>query len=230
MFESGAPTCKFSKIGDVHKGKIVDCKERQQTDMDTGEPESWPDGNPKMMVVMTIQTAERDPEVDGDDGTRKVYMKRPSGIYNAFIGALKTAKCKPVIGGTVAFKYIKDGVPPKKGYNAPKEFAAVYAPPGQPLATTQAATPTAPTNLNDGAKRQARIEAMTKFKSVAGPTLPKETLLAAWAVAVEGYFGIGTNEAEIKPAQWQNFILNDFAPATNPISDSPDPALDDVPF
>jgi hypothetical protein len=47
---------------------------QQQTDYRTKVPETWKDGSPKMMVVVQLATAERDPEKPDDDGTRALYI------------------------------------------------------------------------------------------------------------------------------------------------------------
>ena len=45
---SGPPSVKFDNVGDYVTVGIVNVEEYQQRNYDTGEPEVWSDGNPKM--------------------------------------------------------------------------------------------------------------------------------------------------------------------------------------
>jgi Holliday junction resolvase RusA-like endonuclease len=72
---SGIATAKFSTIGTLHKGTIVAAKKRQQTEMGTGKPLTFDDGQPRMEVLIDLQTDERDPAVEDDDGLRRVYAR-----------------------------------------------------------------------------------------------------------------------------------------------------------
>jgi hypothetical protein len=128
FFSGGSPSCKFNTIGDMHRGTILSFEKAQQKDIATGEPKTWPDGNPRMMLVVTLQTTERDPDNDDDDGTRRLYVNQPGGIFSAIKKALGANKFLP--GGTLAVKYTKNGKPTRAGYNAPKEYMAHYVPPG----------------------------------------------------------------------------------------------------
>jgi hypothetical protein len=86
-------------------------------------------------LVITLQTNERDPDIEDDKGIRKLYVsgskKAESKSMTAAIGgAVKAAKANGLeVGGKLTVTYIADGTPPKKGYNAPKQYAASYEPP-----------------------------------------------------------------------------------------------------
>ncbi len=127
FFASGSPSCRFTNIGDTHTGKIVTFEESQQKDIQTGQPKFWPDGNPCQMLVITLATNERDAEIEDDDGQRRLYVNKPSGMFVAIKAAV--GKNKFANGGTLAIKYVKNGKPKAAGFSPPKEYAAKYTPP-----------------------------------------------------------------------------------------------------
>jgi hypothetical protein len=92
LMGGGGRSAKFATIGDKIDGEITATEVTQQTDFTDGTPKTWPDGNPMMQLVITLQTDERE-----DDRLQLAYTG--------------------------------DGVAPKAGLNAPKEYAAKYSPP-----------------------------------------------------------------------------------------------------
>lgn len=65
---------KDAKVGDAYTGIITDLRTVQVKSYDTGEPEFWDDGKPKLQIEVTLATDYLDPELDDDDGTRRVYL------------------------------------------------------------------------------------------------------------------------------------------------------------
>lgn len=65
---------KDAKIGDSFTGSITDLRTVQVRSYDTGEPEFWDDGKPKLQIEVTLATDYLDPDLDDDDGTRRVYL------------------------------------------------------------------------------------------------------------------------------------------------------------
>jgi hypothetical protein len=128
FFTGGSPPCRFEAVGTIHSGTIVKFEEAQQRDIKSGQPKNWPDGNPAMMLVITLQTNERSPDIDDDDGQRRLYVNKPSGMF----AAIKTALGKErfCVGGKLAVKFVKVGKPTQPGFSPPKEYAAKYSPPG----------------------------------------------------------------------------------------------------
>ena len=121
------PSFKFDKIGATVKGTVLEVEKRQRRSLD-GDPETWDDGNPKMQWVLTLQTELRDPDIEDDEGKRRIYAKQPSDLLRAIREAAKKGGgLKP--HGTLAVKYHADGEPPKRGFNAPKLFRAQYEAP-----------------------------------------------------------------------------------------------------
>lgn len=134
----GAKAFPFEAIGDQVTGTIIDAKPRQQTNMETGEPEFWRDGSPKMLLVVTLQTTLADDATD--DGIRSLWLrggnysaKRGSGTsgLTAFRDAIKKATGKAEIeaGATLTFTHSGLGEASSKGFSAPKLYEAVYAAP-----------------------------------------------------------------------------------------------------
>lgn len=127
LSSSGAPAAKFPSIGTVVKGTIISAEMAQQTDMD-GKLKTWEDGKPRQQIIVTLHTEERDPSLDEDDGTRRVFIK--GGMLSALREALKAAEAKGIdVGGTLAVKYTADGVPTQRGFNPPKIYVAQYKAP-----------------------------------------------------------------------------------------------------
>lgn len=137
----------FDNVGDAVRGLVLDLQERQQTEMDTNEPAYWdPEKtNPKMMMVVTLQTDLRDPANPADDGIRTVALagsKKPESQSRmaAVCGAVKAATGSTSLQykGDLCIQYIGDGVPTRKGFNAPKLYQAWYTAPAMELEKPQA--------------------------------------------------------------------------------------------
>jgi hypothetical protein len=63
---------KDAKVGDSYTGVITDLETAQVRNYETGDPEFWEDGNPKLQIVVTLATEYGDDAED--DGERKVYL------------------------------------------------------------------------------------------------------------------------------------------------------------
>jgi hypothetical protein len=69
----GAPGAKFENVGDVTKGVITGGKLREQTDL-AGKALTFPDGKPRMQIVYELATDLRDPSIEDDDGSRRLFV------------------------------------------------------------------------------------------------------------------------------------------------------------
>jgi hypothetical protein len=127
----GAPSFKFDNKGDKVKGVVLATELAVQTDIKTKKPLYWDEERTrvKQQVIVTLQTDLRDSEIAGDDGARRVYVK--GQMENAVRQALAAVgwRGKPMEGGELGVKYVKDGEPPERGFNPPKEYIAVFSPP-----------------------------------------------------------------------------------------------------
>jgi hypothetical protein len=155
MNSGGTPWAKFPQPGTTVVGDVIGEPEaRQRTDFDDGTPLTWPNGDPRMEVVVKLQTTERDPEIQDDDGVRALHMygNMLAAVRDA-VKATKAAGLQP--GGRLAVTYTGDGEARGKS-KAPKLYRAQYAVPagggnevlmgqgnGHQATTTTAAHPTA---------------------------------------------------------------------------------------
>jgi hypothetical protein len=126
LFSGGAPVAKFPSIGAIVKGTVTNSEVTQQTDIDQ-KPKFFDDGNPMRQLVITLQTAERDPSADNDDGLRRLFVK--GQMLQAVREALKAAGSKLENGGTLAVQYANDKPSERRGYNDQKIYRAQYQPP-----------------------------------------------------------------------------------------------------
>lgn len=132
LLSGGIPACKFPTIGTTVKGTVQNSEVVQQTDFATSKPKFYDDGNPMMQVVITLATDEHDPQVDNDDGQRKLYVK--GQMRQAVAEALRKAGAKLEKGGMLAVQYVEDKPSETRGFNPTKVYRAQYAPPAQTAA------------------------------------------------------------------------------------------------
>lgn len=81
MGGGGAPTAKFANPGDTLTGRIVappQAYQEREYDKDNpggGAPKTYPSGDPIMAVYVDLATDLRDPAIQDDDGTRRLYIE-----------------------------------------------------------------------------------------------------------------------------------------------------------
>ena len=126
FLSGGVPGASFENVGDSWTGTVVDFQKVQQTDYDTGVPVTWDDGTPKMMLHVDIQTEVRDPEIVGDDGVRRLYVR--GNMLTKFKSGLRAAKMRMDRGVQVTVTFSGNGEPPKKGMNPPKLYEVTFQP------------------------------------------------------------------------------------------------------
>lgn len=134
LMGGGGKSAKFDTPGTTITGTITSPPQvRQQTDMETGKPLTWDNGDPRLQLVVQLQTNEHDD--NDDDGTRNLYVKGSrdpaSGSLHAAVAiAVQAAGAKGLEpGGTLSVKYVGDGVAKTRGFNPPKRYVAKYTPP-----------------------------------------------------------------------------------------------------
>lgn len=110
-------------IGYTIVGTIVDQpKVEQMKKFQSDELDFWPSGDPKMQIVVTLQTDVRTDE--DDDGRRRLHI--PPRMQKVVAAAIRTTGAKGLaIGGRLAVQ--RTGGTGKQG--SPFEHAAEYAPP-----------------------------------------------------------------------------------------------------
>lgn len=150
FFSGGITSAKFEKPGATVTGTVCEEPSMMQQTTPEGKLKTWDDGNPMLQLVVTLQTAERDPEIEDDDGQRRVYIK--GQMRTAVQQALRQARSKSIdVGGTLTVTYTHDGERTNPAFSPPKQYVAVYEPPkgdqsaffgnGQQQATAQALPP-----------------------------------------------------------------------------------------
>lgn len=131
FFLGGAPSLSFLEIGMTHEGRIIHKAMIQARDIATKEPKVWPDGNPVMQAVITMQTDDRDTTIENDDGVRRLFVGS-GGMRNAIAAAIKKSGGNGLqVGGRLGIRYTKNGEATTKGFNPPKIYAAKYEAPPQ---------------------------------------------------------------------------------------------------
>lgn len=144
---SKVPSISFkdAAVGTAYKGTVVDFDVSQQRDFDTDEPAVWPDGNPKMQLVVTLQTELSDGA--DDDGLRRIYAPKsnaPGSMFAAIREAVSTAGSKLAKGATLVVQFSGTEPASNPKFNDRKLYTAAYAP-ADPLdlPVTVPAAPTA---------------------------------------------------------------------------------------
>ncbi|MFD4936313.1 hypothetical protein [Streptomyces virginiae] len=152
MGGGGAPSAKFPTPGTTVTGRITERPTvEQQRDIKDGTPKFWSDGNPMNQLVITVQTDQRDHEIDEDDGRRRLFVK--GQLKNAVADAVRAAGARGLeVGGILTVTYTHDGQATQRGFSPPKQYTAQYiaAPaaelhtPDPGIAPQQYAPPVAP--------------------------------------------------------------------------------------
>jgi len=128
----GGRSAKFNSIGDMAVGEIIRIDSRQRTELGSNVLLTWPDGNPKMQFVITLDTGA-EPEDEEDDGLRNVYVPKPSQMLSEIARAIRAAGGRePEVGGKLAIKFTTEKPSATKGYNAQKIYKASYKLPERP--------------------------------------------------------------------------------------------------
>lgn len=128
LMAGGVTSAKFETPGTTVHGKIARPPEvQQQREIDSGKPKFWEDGKPRLQIVAHVQTTDRDPEIEDDDGVRAIYIR--GNMLRAVREAVRKAGCTDLaVGAELAVTYTGDGQRTRSGYNPPKLYSAVYTP------------------------------------------------------------------------------------------------------
>lgn len=142
LFDTGSKGLKFPTIGTSHSGTITsEPRERQQTEFSTGQPAVWPSGEPKMQILVDLQTEEKDDP--DDDGERTLYVSS-NGMKHAIGKAIRDAGAKDLeVGGTLTVTYTGNDPQSKNPQNPKKLYTAQYSRPESPLLAGTTPQPTA---------------------------------------------------------------------------------------
>jgi len=117
------PSLSFKdvKIGTAYTGIINDLQTVQVRDFASGEPKFWDDGKPQLQIQVTLDTELRDPEIEDDNGERRVYLFGQK--LNAAKQALKDSGLgKFEIGMEFTIKFAGEKPAKTKGFNPVKLY------------------------------------------------------------------------------------------------------------
>ncbi|AJC53976.1 hypothetical protein [Streptomyces sp. 769] len=134
MGGSGAPAARFDHIGATITGYVVGRPQvKQMTDFTTNEPLAWPNGEPKLQLIVTLATDQNDPTIESDDGLRRVYVK--GQMKKVVADAVRKAGARGLEeNGALTLRYVRDGKKTNPKFKAPKEYEASYQKPTTPVA------------------------------------------------------------------------------------------------
>lgn len=141
LLGGGGTSARFDNVGDSITGTVESTEVKQQTDIGSGAPLTWDDGSPRMQLVVRLKTAQRDPEVEDDDGVRALYVKgsKKAGsrsLHDAVASAVRAAGAKGLeVGGTLSVTFTGEEASATRGFNPRKLYAATYAVPDKAAAT-----------------------------------------------------------------------------------------------
>lgn len=133
LMGSGVPSAKFERPGDTITGRVDrEPEQQQQQEYGTGRPLVWDDGSPRWQIKVVLQTEQRDPNRQFDDGRRAVYLKGPvkrPSILKAVRDAVQAAGAPGLqVGGTLTVTYTGDDLTSTAPIK-PKLYTATYTRP-----------------------------------------------------------------------------------------------------
>jgi hypothetical protein len=140
LFESSSKGVKFDTIGANITGTVKSApRERQQTKYGTQEPDFWPNGDPKMQILVDLQTDQR---IDAsDDGERTLYVASKN-MKRAIGEAIRAANASDIApGGVLTVTYVGNDPASKNPANPAKLYQAQYTAPSSAFVQQQAAAP-----------------------------------------------------------------------------------------
>lgn len=133
LFDSSNKGIKFQNVGDQITGTIAGTpSERQQTKFGTQDPDFWPNGDPKMQIIVPLKTELRE---DGqDDGERTLYVASKN-MKKAISDAIRSAGATDILpGGVLTVQYVGNDANSKNPANPAKMYAASYTAPSSAFA------------------------------------------------------------------------------------------------
>lgn len=129
------PSAKFKNIGDMVEGEILSISEPMQArEYGTGEPSFWKTGRPKMQVAIKLATNQRDSEIEGDDGTRNLWVLDDFGLndyslLDAVRRAVEAAGASDLeVGGRLAVQFYGTDPASQNPQNPRKLYTGRYTP------------------------------------------------------------------------------------------------------
>lgn len=140
LMGGGIKAAKFDVMGATVVGTITEPpKAQQMKKYQTDELDFWPSGDPKMQIVVVLQTDQRDPSDADDDGKRNLFIV-PRMMPPVRDAVRKTGAPGLEVGGRLAVQWTSGS---GEGKGNPKEWAADYARPAMDPGALLAGAPAA---------------------------------------------------------------------------------------
>ncbi|MFB3980359.1 hypothetical protein [Microbacterium proteolyticum] len=143
LFDSSSKAAKFDAIGTTVTGTVKSApRERQQTKYNSQEPDFWPNGDPKMQILVDLQTDQRADA--NDDGERTLYVASKN-MKRAISEAIRNAGAADLLpGGVLTVQYVGNDPKSANPQNPAKLYQAQYTAPTSAFAAQPAAAAPAP--------------------------------------------------------------------------------------
>lgn len=134
---SGAPALRWHNpstgqdlpVGTSYEGYITKLDAVQQRNIqDKSKLDTWADGSPKWVPLVTIQTDLRDPEREGDDGQRTLWVSGPY-LTNAVRDAVRRVGAPKLYPGGYLKVTLTGYGKSEGGFRAPRLFEVEYTKP-----------------------------------------------------------------------------------------------------
>ena len=141
----GGRSVPFDNVGDTVTGIVLSPPKKQEQVDDEGNVRTFPNGAPRYVYLVEIQTDLRDPDDPSDMGVRTLWLKWKS--HEAVVAAIRQAGARNLeVGGILTLTLAGFGPKSKASWNPPKLYSATYVP------------PTAnPTFMDDGSSGSASV-------------------------------------------------------------------------
>lgn len=122
---AGGSSLMPDTIGETVSGIIQNAKLQQANDIKTGKPDTWDNGEPKMQILIDVETSQ------GDPGT--FFIKTWGLQKKAFLQAItnspfKDANSAMANGNRFSVTYLGEGESTKPGFNRPKLYEYKFEP------------------------------------------------------------------------------------------------------
>lgn len=137
---SGPPAAKFPKPGDFVEGTLVSKDTQQAAEFNAKDPtdrsklKTYDSGDPKLELILILQTDVRDPNLEDDKGVRRVFVSysMQQSLQQAVLDA-GIRKSLP-LGSRIRIEFSHE-VPNKMGSGNPrKEYKISVTPPADLVA------------------------------------------------------------------------------------------------
>lgn len=138
----GSPIVKFDRIGASVTGKLLDAEVVDQTTPQGDVVTDAKTGRVKKQIVYTLQTTERDPSIEDDDGKRRIFAKW--AIQAAISDCLREMGLEKVglqPNGVLTITHTSTKPAQTRGFSDLKLFTATYQPPALASTTEPAPAP-----------------------------------------------------------------------------------------